>query len=121
LATVSEKELLVLFSNAFIISYNKTLAGSFINKELARAWKWSWPIPRTLGSSWNKENYRTAFKVADPRDRDLNLELAKNKTAGASIKQPTAPLCDAARAPSGEKEIPLGGMHLILRCYRNIY
>jgi len=98
LATVSEKEeLLVFFSNAFITSYNKTLAGSFMNKELARAWKWSWHIPRTLGSSWNKENYRTAFKVADPRGRDLKLELLKNKAAGASIERPTAPLCDAAR------------------------
>ena len=91
-----------------------------MNKEIARAWKWSRPIPRTLGFSWNKENHRTAFKVADPRGRDMNLEPAENKTAAASINRPTTPFCDAARALPGEKEMPLVGLCLILRCYRNI-
>jgi hypothetical protein len=120
-APLYEKEkLLVLFSDVFIISYNKTLTGSFMNKELARACKWSRPIPRTLGFSWNKENHRNAIKVANPRGQDLNLKPAENKTAGASIYRPTTPFCDAARAISGEKEMPLVGLCLILRCYRNI-
>ena len=120
-APLYEKEkLLVLFSDAFVTSYNTTLTGSFMNKELAWAWKWSRPIPRTLGFSWNKEYHRNVIKVANPRGQDLNLEPAENKTARASIDRPTTPFCDAARTLSGEKEMPLVGLCLILRCYRNI-
>jgi hypothetical protein len=108
--------LLVLFSDAFIISYNKTLAGSFMNKEL----EWAWHIPRTLGFSWNKENQRTAFKVADRRDRDLNLEPAENKRAGATTDRPSTPFRDAAKSLSSKKKIHLVGLYLTVRCYRNI-
>jgi hypothetical protein len=87
-----------------------------MDKEL----EWSLPIPRNPAFSCNNENQRTAFKAVDPRDRDLNLEPAEKKTAGASVDRRTTPFCDAARAISDKKKIPLVGLCLILRCYRNI-
>jgi hypothetical protein len=56
---------------------------------------------------------QNCIQGSHPRGRDLNLEPAENKTAGASTDRSTTPFCDAPRALTADKEMPLVGMCLI--------